>query len=241
MNEQEWFASWFDSPFYPILYQHRDYREAEGFISKLLQFLRPGPKTHFLDLACGRGRHSVFIHKHGHQVTGVDLSPDSIADASLNQKPGLDFRVHDMRKPFPATYNYILNLFTSFGYFNDQDDNLKVLQHVKKALEPNGVFVLDFMNVEKVIPELVLSEEKELNGIHFNIRRSVQKGYIVKDIHIDNKKDTFHFQERVQALDQNAFESFFKTVGLEVIEIWGDYSGNNFSAERSPRLIYFCR
>lgn len=241
MNEQEWFASWFDSPYYPILYQHRDYREAEAFIRELLSFLKPTEDAHFLDLACGRGRHSIYIHQHGHKVTGLDLSPDSIADASKHKQPGLDFKVHDMREPLPGSYRYILNLFTSFGYFSEQEDNLKVLKHVRKSLQPGGTFVLDFMNVEKIIPELIPSEEKDIDGIHFTLQRSVENGFIVKDIHIDDSDNIYHFQERVQALDRKAFEALFKAAGLEVTAIWGNYGGGDFSPVFSPRLIYFCR
>jgi len=241
MNESEWFASWFDSPYYPILYQHRDYREAEAFVKQLLAHLNPPAESHFLDLACGRGRHSIYIHNQGFQVSGMDLSPDSIRDASLHSKPGLTFKVHDMRDAFPASYHYIFNLFTSFGYFSNQEDNLKVLQNVRQALQPNGTFVMDFMNVEKVIPELVREEEKDLDGIHFTLQRYVDNGFIIKEIHIEDDEHIQHFQERVQALGRPELESLFAKAGLEVVEVWGDYGGSDFSPEFSPRLIYFCR
>ena len=241
MSEQEWFASWFDSPYYPILYQHRDYSEAESFIRHLLDFLGPDKDSHFLDLACGRGRHSVFINRHGYRVTGLDLSPDSIGDAKDNETDTLSFGVHDMREPLAGQFNFILNMFTSFGYFDDQSDNLKVLRNVREALLPEGRFVLDFMNVEQVIPRLVAEEEKELNGIHFGLRRSVKDGFIVKDIEVRDGEKSYAFQERVQALDRNAFEKLFQQAGLEVVNTWGDYHGGEFSAENSPRLIYFCR
>src|SRR5687768_1289478 len=111
----QWFESWFDSPWYPILYSHRDHAEAEAFVENLLKTLAPAPGARFLDLACGRGRHARFIHRRGFDVTGLDLSTASIADARLFEEPGLRFAVQDMRHPFPGTYDYILNLFTSFG------------------------------------------------------------------------------------------------------------------------------
>lgn len=240
MNENEWFASWFDSPYYPILYQHRDYREAEAFVKQLLVHLNPDQNDHFLDLACGRGRHSIYIRSQGYQVAGVDLSPDSIRDANEHAVDGLTFDVHDMRVPFPAGYDYIFNLFTSFGYFSNQDDNLKVLQNIREALNPGGTLVMDFMNVEKVIPELVKEEKKDLNGVHFTLQRYVENGFIVKEIHIEDDENIQHFQERVQALDRPAFEKLFDEAGLEITEVWGDYGGGEFSADFSPRLIYFC-
>lgn len=244
-GQQEWFASWFDSPFYPILYQHRDYREAESFIDHLLGHLQPPAGSHFLDLACGRGRHSIYIHRAGHRVTGIDLSPESIAEARQQAAPGLDFLVGDMRDAIPGQYDYIFNLFTSFGYFDDPADNLKVLGNVHAALKPGGILVLDFMNAAKAIADLVPAESKELSGIRFHIRKSVtRKGdaqHIVKDILVEDGGQRYEFQERVQALMDQDFGRMFAEAGLERFQIWGDYEGDPFDPATSPRLISFCR
>lgn len=238
--ENSWFASWFDSPYYPILYQHRDYAEAEKFVSNLLDDLEADPGAHFLDLACGRGRHSLFIRQKGYRVTGLDLSPDSIRDAQEHADEQLDFGVHDMRDPLPETYDKILNLFTSFGYFDRREENLKVLKNVRNALKPEGTLVLDFMNVEQVIPNLVAREEKTLNGVNFRLQRSVRDGFIVKDISIRDGDQQHFFQEKVQALTMDDFADLFEAAGLTPWQIWGDYNGTSFSPASSPRLIYFC-
>ena len=240
-----WFASWFDSPYYPILYQHRDYAEAERFIDHLLQNLAPSTGSHFLDLACGRGRHSIYIHKAGHTVTGIDLSPESIADARKSATAGLDFLVGDMRDDIPGKYDFVFNLFTSFGYFDDPSENLKVLHNVREALNPGGVLVLDFMNAEKAIAGMVAEEEKELNGIRFGIQKRLQDEggvrHIIKDIHVRDGGQEYHFQERVQALGKADFEALFAGAGLHCFQTWGDYKGGAFDLAISPRLISFCK
>lgn len=235
----EWFASWFDSPYYPILYQHRDYAEAERFILQLLRHLAPAPTAHFLDLACGRGRHSVFLNQQGFRVTGLDLSPESIADARLSASETLDFAVHDMRMPLPGSYDYILNLFTSFGYFDDPSDNLRVLREARKGIRPGGQLVLDFMNVPRVLAGLVPAEKKTLQGIDFGITRSVEAGHIVKRIHIRDGDKVFDFAERVQALGRADFEGLFSEAGWRITETWGDYDGNPWREAESPRIIFF--
>ena len=209
---KEWFASWFDSPYYPILYQHRDYAEAERFIRKLVASLDAPQGALVLDLACGRGRHARFLNQLGLNVTGLDLSPESIADANTFANEQLHFAVHDMRDPFPpsvapsGTFDCILNLFTSFGYFADQSENLRVLRNVRTALSsPSGEFVLDFMNVPRILAGLVPEEEKQLNGIGFHIRRRVEDGFIVKDIHVKDGEKVYDFQERVQAISKPEF------------------------------------
>ncbi len=237
----QWFESWFDSPWYPILYSHRDYAEAEAFIEHLLEALSPTQGAKFLDLACGRGRHAVFIHQHGLDVTGVDLSAASIADAKLNEKPGLRFHVHDMRQPIAGQYDYILNLFTSFGYFDDKKDNLLVLKHISKGLVPGGTVVLDFFNVEEIKRKLVPYHEVEREGVQFKISKRLENGFIVKEIHLIDGAEEHVFEERVQALGLGDFESLFAGAGLVIEELWGDYNGNAFDAAHSPRLILFAR
>ena len=237
----QWFESWFDSRWYPILYHHRDYKEAEGFIEHLLQALSPASGAKFLDLACGRGRHSVFIHEQGHDVMGLDLSAASIADAKKSEGPGLQFAVHDMRSPLDRQFDFIFNLFTSFGYFEDQDDNDQVLENVAKSLLSGGTFVLDFFNVAWVLKQIVPFQEIELQGIHFTIRKRFEKGFIIKSIQLVDAGETFHFEERVQGLTLADFEGLFSKAGLEIEEIWGDYAGARFDAARSTRLILFAR
>jgi SAM-dependent methyltransferase len=239
--QAQWFESWFDSPWYPILYSHRDYSEAESFIEHLLAALSPQADAKFLDLACGRGRHSVFIHQHGFDVTGLDLSAASIADAMQSATDGLRFGVHDMRQPIDGQYDYILNLFTSFGYFADKQENLEVLRHVANSLAPGGTFLLDFFNVDWVLQQMVATQEIEREGVHFSIHKLFDGEFIVKSIHLQDGSATHDFEERVQGLSLADFEQLFVTAGLEIEEIWGDYDGNAFVASSSPRLILFAR
>jgi SAM-dependent methyltransferase len=239
--QEQWFESWFDSPWYPILYSHRDYAEAEAFISQLLAALAPADGARFLDLACGRGRHAIYIHRHGYDVTGLDLSAASIADAKRSEEPGLRFATQDMRQPIAGQYDYILNLFTSFGYFQDLSDNLAVLRNVAASLAPGGTFVLDFFNVADVLRKLVPAEEIERQGVAFSIRRKLHEGCIVKSIHLADGAVTRDYEERVQALGLPDFEQLFATAGLQIEEIWGDYAGHRFQEAHSPRLILFAR
>lgn len=237
----QWFESWFDSPWYPILYSHRDYAEAEGFITHLLQALAPAPNARFLDLACGRGRHSIFIHRHGYDVTGLDLSAASIADANLSATEGLRFAVHDMREPLQGEYDFILNLFTSFGYFETNEEHVEVLKNVARSLTPGGTSVLDFFNLHKVLADLVPAQEIEREGIHFSIRRTFEEGMLIKTIDLVDDGKEYHFKECVKGFDLGLFEGLFRAAGLEITGIWGDYAGGQFEKNSSPRLILFAK
>mgnify|MGYP000264553973 CR=1 FL=1 len=240
-KQEEWFASWFDTPYYHILYKHRDFKEAERFINNLVRHLDLTGDERCLDLACGKGRHSIFLNELGLDVTGVDLSPNSIAAAKEFENELLRFDVHDMRKPYRLhAFDVVFNLFTSFGYFDQHEDNLAVVQSVAEMLKDGGIAVIDFMNVEKSIANLVPSETKTIEGIEFSIHRSYDGQYIKKNISFKDNGRSFDFQERVQALRPADFEALFEKVGLKVKEVFGDFSLRPFNAETSDRLIYIC-
>mgnify|MGYP000524802940 CR=1 FL=1 len=237
-NNNNWFASWFDSPHYHILYKNRDFDEAEFFLKNLTEYLQPKPKDKILDLACGAGRHSIFLNKLGYNVTGVDLSPNSIEKASEKSNERLQFDVHDMREVYKENeFDFVFNMFTSFGYFESDEENIKMLQSVEKTLKPNGVFVLDFFNAEKVIRDLVKEETKEIEGVQFDLKRELIDGQIVKHIDFKDSNKSFSFQEKVQAINLADFSSLFSNTGLKIIATFGDYSLNEFDSENSDRLI----
>jgi len=233
-----WFENWFDSPYYHILYKHRDEDEARVFINNLLVFLKLPAGSKVLDQACGKGRHAIYLYEHGLDVTGIDLSEESIKHTKQFENDRLSFFVHDMRKTFRINYfDLILNLFTSFGYFENLKENLAVVNAAKAGLKPKGKYVIDFMNVNKVKEMLISHEEKILEGIDFKISRHVENKVIVKEIEFSDKGQDYHFYERVEALTLPDFEELFKPAGLKILHLFGDYSLKPFNQQSSDRLI----
>lgn len=147
ISTQSWFSSWFDTPYYHILYKDRDDEEAGRFVQNLIRFLELKKGASILDLACGKGRHAMYLNELGYQVTGADLSKNSILCAKRFQNETLRFERHDMREPFGEKFDAVFNLFTSFGYFDNKEDNLRTVNAIKENLKPNGFAVIDFMNV----------------------------------------------------------------------------------------------
>jgi len=239
---KNWFDTWFDTKYYHILYKNRDYSEAELFISNLTKVLGIDKNAHVLDLACGKGRHSVYLNKLGHTVTGVDLSNESIVHANQLSNDNLSFFVHDMRERMDnKSFDYVFNLFTSIGYFEDESDNIKMLQSVDSYTNPNGVLVIDFMNAHKVVNSLVRAETKTIEGITFNISRDVVEGFIVKTIQFTDAGQDFKYQEKVQALKLSDFENYLKHTNFSIYRVVGDYNLGNFELENSNRLIIFAK
>ena len=238
-KQQEWFSTWFDSPYYHILYKNRDVNEARIFIDNLITYLHPKPDARIMDLACGKGRHAIYLNQKGFDVTGLDLSEKSIAHAKKFENEHLHFFVHDMRQVFEkCCFDFILNLFTSFGYFDNDTENVVALNAAAENLKPGGKMVIDFMNTDKVIENLIAEEEKEIEGIVFNINRHVENGFIVKTIRFTDKGHNYCFEERVRALRQQDFLEFFNMSQLRLAEVFGDYQLGPYNKEESERMIF---
>jgi SAM-dependent methyltransferase len=234
---QNWFASWFDTPYYHILYKERNYREAQIFMDNLTHYLNLPEKAKVLDLACGKGRHAIYLNQLGFDVIGADLSENSIAEANKNSNSSLHFQVHDMREKMEDQFDAIFNLFTSFGYFENDADNLKTLIAIKESLTEHGFAVIDFMNVNQVIANLVPVETKTVEGIDFHIQRYVKDGHIYKEIAFKDQDESFHFTEKVQALTLQNFQDMMEEAGIYLLDIFGDYKLKKFHQTESERLI----
>ena len=236
-STENWYTSWFDTPYYHILYKDRNYREAQVFMDNLTHYLNLPEKATVLDLACGKGRHSIYLNQLGFTVLGADLSENSITEATKNTNETLHFKVHDMREPFEEKFDAIFNLFTSFGYFENDEDNLTTLKAIKESLSEYGFAVIDFMNVAQVLETLVPEETKTVEGIDFHIKRYLKDGHIYKEIDFEDKGQKFHFTEKVKALTLKDFEVLMEEAGIYLLDIFGDYKLKKFHKTDSERLI----
>ncbi|MEO5910829.1 MAG: class I SAM-dependent methyltransferase [Pelobium sp.] len=238
---KKWFQNWFNSPYYHILYKKRDDEEAELFIDNLCSYLKPKRSSRMLDIACGRGRHAIYLNKKEYDVTGIDLSFGSIKFAQQFENKKLHFWVHDMRYNFYINYfDFAFNLFTSFGYFETEKEHINALKTFKKSLKKGGKLVLDYMNSQKIVNHLVTRETKEIDGINFHISRTVENEKIVKTIDFEHRNKHYAFKEEVKDFKQDDFLRLFKAAGLDVISIFGDYHLNAFDLNNSDRLIFIC-
>ena len=236
-KEEKWFASWFDTKYYHILYKDRDYNEAQVFMDNLTHYLNLPEEAKILDLACGKGRHSVYLNSLGYEVTGADLSENSIIEASKSENEKLHFKVHDMRDVCDSKYDAIFNLFTSFGYFESDDDNLTTLKAIKHSLTEYGFACIDFMNVDFVIENLVPEEVKTVENIDFHIKRYVKDNHIYKEIDFEDNGEKFHYTEKVQALRLVDFERMMEEAEIYLLDIFGNYKLQPFYKNQSERLI----
>jgi len=236
-TKTDWFSTWFDTPYYHILYNYRNDIEAQLFMQNLIKYLKLKKDSVILDLACGKGRHSIYLNSLGYEVRGVDLAKNSIDFAKKFENESLKFKVHDMRVPKTQQYDAIFNLFTSFGYFEKDSEDIHVLQNIKDALKPDGVAVIDFLNVKKALKNLVAEEIQLRDDITFNIKRNVKDGFIIKEISFKVANKDYNYFERVKCLTLDKIKSYLNVVGLTLVDIFGDYNLEKFDVENSNRLI----
>ncbi|PST81949.1 SAM-dependent methyltransferase [Pedobacter yulinensis] len=240
--QRKWFQFWFNSPYYHILYHQRNDAEAEFLIDNLIAYLKPGHEKRILDIACGRGRHAVYLNKKGFDVTGIDLSEQNIKFARQFENRSLHFFVHDMRKlHYINYYDVALNLFTSFGYFETELQHVNALKSFKKSLRDGGTLVIDYFNTRKILSNLTHMETRTVEGIEFHIKKFVQDGKIIKHINFEHRNKTYAFEERVQAFMPDDFERMFEKSGLEVTATFGDYALSPYHETTSDRLIFICK
>ncbi len=238
LEKEEWFASWFDTEWYHILYKDRDLKEAKQFISRLVEELALPISSRLLDAACGAGRHSLQLNSYGYKVHGFDLSTESINKAKAYENPNLEFSVADLRTfSSKDSFDAIFSFFTSFGYFENHSDSIDVLNSFRKVLAPGGIVLIDFMNSSKNIANLVSSEVKSVDEIDFKITREVLDSRIVKSIEFEDKGKKHSFYEKVSAYTLEDFENMLDEAGLAIKKLYGSYLLDDFSEDSSSRLI----
>ena len=231
-----WYKEWFGQE-YLELYAHRDESEADRHVDFVVSHLEgPDPRL-VLDLACGAGRHSAALRRRGYEVVGADLSVSLLATP-----PRCPMAVAaDMRcLPFRVeSFDWVLNFFTSFGYFERERENFRVLEEITRLLRPNGRFMIDFLNKERVIAELREQEVQERGGRKIHIERWYDPATrrINKRMRLENPDGRpSTYLESVRAYDRDEVTIGARWAGLEVDALYGNFDGEPYHRE-SERLI----
>lgn len=239
--DKAWYKDWFGTPYYSMLYGNRDDSEAQEQVEGILALTGSGPGSKVLDMACGRGRHARCFLAKGLEVTGFDVNPTAIDVAQL-AAPGANFRIHDMREHFAdGRFDLVVNLFTSFGYFDRRDDDLKVLRVAHAALKPGGSLLIDFMNTPKVIAGLVEQEERVVGEVRFTVTRRLRCGMVEKNIHVRDGGADHHFTERVMALTPDEIVSMAIECGFVVLGQFGGFDASPYVVDRSERYVLWAK
>ena len=244
MQEREWYKDWFNSAFYHKLYFERDESEAESFILKLLDHLKPSKDCRMLDVACGKGRHSRFLASKGYDVTGIDISTDSISYAKQYEQDNLHFYVHDMRLLFWVNYfDYVFNFFTSFGYFTTRREHDDAMRTIAGGLKSGGLVLFDYLNVHYTEDRLVHNDQKTIGDTNYEIHRWHDETHFYKRIIITDpslSKPHEHV-EKVAKFSLGDFTDMLSFQKMQVTEVFGSYNLDPYHVKNTPRMIILAR
>lgn len=238
----EWFEQWFGEE-YHALYPHRDDEDARRAVALIRGVVPWREGDRILDLACGPGRHAAELERGGGRLVGFDLSRVMLRRA--RERTGARLVRGDMRAlPFrDGSFALAVNLFTSFGYFVDDDEHRRVVQQVAAALTPGGHFVLDYLNAEQVRHSLELGERWKRSGngerrgggeVRVTRRIGADGRFVIKEIEL--RDEGRRFEERVRLYDAAELAALLTDAGLRVDAQFGNYDGGP-PGPAAPRVI----
>lgn len=243
-------AEWYEESFgedYLLVYKHRDAQGAKREVHKMIAWLDLLQGAKVLDLCCGMGRHSMALKEAGYEVTGVDLSEVLLREARKNDPDGrVTWLQADMRQlPLSGGFDAVVNLFTSFGYFEQDEEHIKVLKEISRLLKPQGRFIIDYLNPQYTADHLVPFSQRVDDGQLITERRVIEDGYIKKRIEItaaaqdsnDFPEPPRNYLERIKLYSSDEFAAMLSEAGLVLEKIHGDYNEEEYDLVRSPRMI----
>jgi cyclopropane fatty-acyl-phospholipid synthase-like methyltransferase len=243
--KSEWFKDWFNTEEYLNVYQNHNESDAEKHIKLILENVKIAPKTKILDMACGAGRHAIILARKNYNVTAVDLSEKLISIASQAaqiENLKINFIQSDIRKfETSEKFNLVLNLFTSFGYFETDEENFAILKKAFNLLEVGGYFVLDFFNSQFLKQNLVEYSEEILNNAEIHQLRKIKDNRVIKKIVITKDGNLNTYEESVRLFTKDELVEAITKIGFDIYKTFGDFLGNEFEQFSSPRLIMICK
>ena len=241
-----WYQEWFGEE-YLRLYAHRNDDEAQAQTSFILQLLGNKKDLSVLDVACGTGRHLAGFAEAGMHSVGIDLSHTLIKIAHERlacHGEGTYVLRADMRTlPFPnSSFSLLTSMFTSFGYFETDQEHATLLQEWHRVLRSGGYLFLDYLNRAYTLRNLIPRSREKIHGRAVTQQRyiSLDRQRVVKEITISSghENEQLQFRESVRMFSKEELLSLLTNSGFNVLKVFGDFHGNPLSSS-APRLLVF--
>ncbi|MBX3475251.1 MAG: class I SAM-dependent methyltransferase [Planctomycetes bacterium] len=240
MTDQPWFVGAF-GPEYLQVYAHRSDAQAAAQVSAMRSHGLLPMRGRVLDIACGTGRHLRAMRNAGLDARGLDYSAHLLCAGAL---AGLAVRADMRAMPFgDATFDWACSLFTSFGYFESDQDDLRMLANARLVLRPGGALVIDHINPGPTVAALKAHTDEACEGGRLVQRRRFDSASsrIIKDLEFVTPKGTRRWQERVRVYAPNELQALLESAGLKVAARWGDLDGSPWLPASSLRQVVLAR
>ena len=243
----EWFedeAFW--DKLYPFMFPEQKFAIADDQVTSILKLasLEGGS---VLDLACGPGRHATALAQRGFLVTGVDLSSvllRTAKDRARAENVCVDWIQEDIRRFVrPEAFDLAVNIFTSFGYFDDKRDDLTVLRNIHQSLRKEGVFVIDILGKECLAQGFLPTSSEELPDGRLLVQRHeifddwtrIRNEWIVIE---SGQATTFRFHNTVYSGQE--LKDRMLQVGFDDVKLFGGLDGSEYGLN-ARRLVAVAR
>lgn len=229
--------AWYEKSFgrlYPLIYRHRSISQAEPEAAFALEALDLSRGDRVLDLACGEGRHLISLRRFGLRAFGADLSAPLLGTARKGDLPVV--RAEMRALPFGRRFRAVLSFFTSFGYFDADEENFRCLAEIAGCLEPGGRLLLDLPNRAVLERRLVGRTEKSEGGYRIVEERSLQGNRMVKEIRVTGEEGEEEFTESVRLFTPEEIREGLEAADLVPDRFYGGFDGSDF-APSSSRMI----
>ena len=242
--KSEWFKDWFNTSEYLDVYRHRDEEDAENLIKLILKNVQVKPGAQVLDMACGTGRHSIILARKNFNVTAFDLSENLLSigkQSAESEKLSINF-IHSDIRDFSSDikFDLVVNLFTSFGYFETDEENFSVFQKAYNFLDEGGFFVFDYFNSDFIKQNIVENSREKIEGEEIIQQRTIENSRVNKKIVITKNGKISEYQESVKMYSKDELILELNKIGFDIYKTFGDFLGNKFDPLKSPRLIIIC-
>ena len=233
--------------FEPLLFNQQRQSLAKEQVNKIEKLLQIDESAQILDLCCGNGRHSIELSERGFDVTGVDRTERYIEAARLEAKKrnlNAMFVVGDMRDyRSPNRYDVILNLFGSFGYFEDPSDDHKVIENMYDSLRPGGQLLIETMGKEILARDFRAREWVEEGDLLILSEKKVTQNWGRIETRWIAIRGTERIEHRVSIRSYSAIElsSLFDTCDFSEVQVYGSLDGTKYDQEAQRLVVVGCK
>ena len=237
--EKNWFKDWFASEEYNSVYNHRDENDAKKLIDLILSNVSLNENSLILDAACGRGRHLNYLSSLKLNAIGFDLSMQFLLQAKKNSF-GVNtsiFRADIREVCFRKKFDLVLNLFTSFGYFEMDEENFRFIKKAYSFLNDKGYYILDYLNKNYLVQNLIPYTKRLIGSSVLEEFREITNDRVKKRIIIEREGSKKIFHESVKLYSKDFLLEQFISFGYSYFKLFGDYDGNPYDEFKSERLI----
>lgn len=231
-DDDEFWTTW-----RPFMFTEKHWEKAPADIDGIINLLELKPGRHILDLCCGPGRHALELARRGFKVTGVDRTKvylDEARKRAKKEKLDIEFVQEDMRKFCRLdSFDVALNLYTSFSYFKDPEEDKQVLKNVYASLKKEGTFVIQMMGKEVLARIFIERDWEEKDGVYMLAERRVTKDWSWMENRwiMVKGKEVREFKVEHRLYSGSELASLLKEVGFRKVDIYGDLTGAPYNNE----------